>query len=89
MNRELTAKEKAIVELAVLGLTNKEIAKELGHPEQVIKNYLKVVYDKLGVDNRVRLILHYYARPIAEWNHARRHSNPSPKVDPVHVDSRG
>lgn len=72
MKRELTTKEKAIVELAITGMTNKEIADQLGNPVQVIKNHLKRVFDKLGVNSRVQLVLHYYARPIAEWNIARQ-----------------
>src|SRR6266566_1320933 len=41
----LTAKELRIVALIVQGYKNKEIATQLGTTEQVIKNYLRNVYD--------------------------------------------
>ena len=54
----LTPKELRIVALIVQGFKNKEIAKQLGTTEQVIKNYLSKVYDKLGVSDRLELALY-------------------------------
>jgi len=53
----LTAKELKIVALIVQGYKNKEIASQLGTTEQVIKNYLRNVYDKIGVSDRLELAL--------------------------------
>jgi two-component system, NarL family, nitrate/nitrite response regulator NarL len=53
----LSPKEKAIVSGITRGMRNKEIAYEMGTSEQVIKNYLRRIYDKLGVDDRVELAL--------------------------------
>ena len=53
----LTAKELKIVALIVQGYKNKEIAVRLGTTEQVIKNYLRNVYDKIGVSDRLELAL--------------------------------
>src|ERR1700730_4483568 len=53
----LTAKELRIVALIVQGYKNKEIATQLGTTEQVIKNYLRNVYDKIGVSDRLDLAL--------------------------------
>ena len=53
----LTAKELRIVALIVQGYKNKEIASQLGTTEQVIKNYLSNVYDKIGVSDRLELAL--------------------------------
>ena len=53
----LTAKELKIVSLIVQGYKNKEIATRLGTTEQVIKNYLRNVYDKIGVSDRLELAL--------------------------------
>jgi DNA-binding NarL/FixJ family response regulator len=53
----LTAKELRIVALIVQGYKNKEIAAQLGTTEQVIKNYLRNVYDKIGVSDRLELAL--------------------------------
>ena len=35
-----------------------EIASEIGTTEQVVKNYLRKVYDKLGVSDRLELALY-------------------------------
>ena len=53
----LTPKELKIVALIVQGYKNKEIAVKLGTTEQVIKNYLRNVYDKIGVSDRLELAL--------------------------------
>src|SRR5208282_1936024 len=47
----LTPKELKIVALIVQGFKNKEIANMLGTTEQVVKNYLRNVYDKIGVSD--------------------------------------
>jgi DNA-binding NarL/FixJ family response regulator len=53
----LTPKELRIVALIVQGYKNKDIASHLGTTEQVIKNYLRNVYDKIGVSDRLELAL--------------------------------
>jgi DNA-binding NarL/FixJ family response regulator len=53
----LTPKEMQIVALIVQGCKNKEIALQLGTKEQVIKNYLRSIYDKTGVSDRLELAL--------------------------------
>jgi DNA-binding NarL/FixJ family response regulator len=40
------------------GLTNKQIALRLGTSEQVIKNYLRATFDKLGVWSRLELAVY-------------------------------
>ena len=53
----LTPKEIQIVALIVQGCKNKDIARQLGTKEQVIKNYLRGIYDKTGVSDRLELAL--------------------------------
>ncbi len=53
----LTPKELKIVALIVQGCKNKEIALRLATTEQVIKNYLRSIYDKTGVSDRLELAL--------------------------------
>jgi DNA-binding NarL/FixJ family response regulator len=53
----LTPKEMRIVALIVQGCKNREIAIRLKTTEQVIKNYLRSVYDKTGVSDRLELAL--------------------------------
>lgn len=54
----LTPKEMRIVALIVQGCKNREIASRLKTTEQVIKNYLRKIYDKLGVSDRLELALY-------------------------------
>ena len=54
----LSHKELAIVSYIMQGKRNKEIANLLGTSEQVIKNYLRKVYSKLGVSDRLELALY-------------------------------
>jgi two-component system, NarL family, nitrate/nitrite response regulator NarL len=60
----LSPKELAIVTCITQGKRNKEIAYQLGTTEQVIKNYLRKVYDKLGVSDRLGLALHCVHHPL-------------------------
>ena len=63
----LTPKELQIVALIVQGCKNKEIALRLNTKEQVVKNYLRSIYDKSGVGDRLELalfVLHH--RVLAE-----------------------
>jgi two-component system nitrate/nitrite response regulator NarL len=54
----LSPKELTIIHYITQGKRNKEIAHELGTSEQVIKNYLRKIYDKLGVSDRLELALY-------------------------------
>ena len=67
----LTPKEMRIVALIVQGCKNREIAMRLKTTEQVIKNYLRSIYDKTGVGDRLELALftihhHVLAKAAAE-----------------------
>jgi two-component system nitrate/nitrite response regulator NarL len=57
-----TDREEQIIELIARGFANKEIGKMVGTTEGVVKNYLRVIYDKLGVWNRYELALWYVKR---------------------------
>ena len=54
----MTVREAAVVRLAIEGLSNREIAKQLSLSEHTVKNYMFRVFDKLGVSNRVELVLY-------------------------------
>ena len=57
VRERLTPKELKITAFIVQGCKNKEIAVRLGTTEQVIKNYLRSIYDKTGVSDRLELAL--------------------------------
>jgi len=59
-----TPKEQRVIKLVSQGLKNAEIALQIGTTEYVIKNYLRAIYDKLGLWNRVELALWYEARQM-------------------------
>lgn len=54
----LSNKELTIISLITQGKRNKEIAFQLGTSEQVIKNSLRKIYEKLGVADRLELALY-------------------------------
>ena len=65
--QRLTPRELQIVALICEGLKNKQIAQQLGTKEQVVKNYLRSIYDKTGVSDRLELALFtLHHRALAE-----------------------
>jgi len=63
----LTAKEVRVAELVWHGQTNREIANVIGTTEQVVKNYLRNTFDKLGVWSRLELALYVAGHGGAAW----------------------
>lgn len=54
----LTPREEQTVHLVTEGLNNREVARELNLKENTVKKSLLRIYDKLGVSNRVELVLY-------------------------------
>jgi DNA-binding NarL/FixJ family response regulator len=63
-SRVPSEREQRVIQLVAQGLKNREVASEIGTTEHVVKNYLRVIYDKLGLWNRVELALWYESRQI-------------------------
>lgn len=61
-SRTPSERENRVIELVAQGLRNCDVASEIGTTEHVVKNYLRVIYDKLGLWNRVELALWYESR---------------------------
>lgn len=57
VRERLSPKELSIIGLLLKGYKNREIARELHNSEQVIKNYLRSIFDKTGVSDRLELAL--------------------------------
>jgi DNA-binding NarL/FixJ family response regulator len=53
----LTPKELTLLWLITQSMKNREIAIQLNTTEQVVKNYLRVIFDKAGVSDRLELAL--------------------------------
>ena len=64
----LTAKEVQVATLVWQGLTNRDIAGVLETSEQVVKNYLRTTFDKLGVWTRLELALYVASHGGANWH---------------------
>jgi DNA-binding NarL/FixJ family response regulator len=62
----LSEKEMMIIGGVTQGLKNKDIAMEVGTTEQVVKNYLRKIYDKLGVSDRLELALYSMHRRLLD-----------------------
>jgi DNA-binding CsgD family transcriptional regulator len=56
-----TEREYRIIALIAQGLNNRDIAREVGTTEHVLKNRLRVIYDKLGRWHRLEVALWYEA----------------------------
>jgi len=56
--RALTRREKAVIGCLMQGFPNREIARSLSMAEQTVKNHLRSVFDKLGVSDRLELVLY-------------------------------
>jgi DNA-binding NarL/FixJ family response regulator len=74
----LSEKELLIISGVTQGLRNKDIAKEIGTTEQVVKNYLRKIYDKLAINDRLELALYTVHERLLE--HARAAAEESEKA---------
>jgi len=57
-NFGLSSREMEVIALIVAGYTNKDLARELGISENTAKHHLTNIFDKLGVSNRLELVLY-------------------------------
>ena len=57
-NFGLSPREMEVIGLIVAGYTNKDLARELGISENTAKHHLTNIFDKLGVSNRLELVLY-------------------------------
>ena len=60
----LTDRERLVMSCLLQGWRNREIARHLSITEQTVKNHLRSVYDKVGVSDRVELVLYVIHRRL-------------------------
>jgi DNA-binding NarL/FixJ family response regulator len=63
----LTPREIEVAARVWEGMTNREIGQSIGTTEQVVKNYLRVIFDKLGVWSRLELALYIANHGGESW----------------------
>jgi DNA-binding NarL/FixJ family response regulator len=80
---KLSKKEMAIISCITRGMRNKEIAYQIGTTEQVIKNYLRKVYDKLGVSDRLELALYCLHHQLLKNYTPESETSPLAPVIPI------
>lgn len=56
----LSSNEQEILYYIVLGWNNGQIGQKLGFAEQTVRNYVKNIYTKIGVNNRALLVSQIY-----------------------------
>jgi DNA-binding CsgD family transcriptional regulator len=92
----LTAREEQVVNLVAEGIGNREIGEQLGIKENTVKKSLLRIYDKLGVSNRVELVLYALTHRGSGQNDETRAVRPRTAdsldvqcLDPEHVSLLG
>ena len=58
---QLSPQQARIVALILRGYKDKQIAKELSLNRYTIRTYLKRIFIRLGIDDRIMLVLHVFA----------------------------
>ena len=64
---QLTPKEIQIATLVWEGMTNREISRIVSTTEQVIKNHLRSIFDKLGVWSLLELAMYVASHGGRNW----------------------
>ena len=57
-SESLTEREQEVVRLVRQGLSNKDIADELSISDKTVRHHMTNIFDKVGVPNRQKLLLH-------------------------------
>ena len=83
----LTPREDQLVSLVAEGIGNREIAEQLSIKENTVKKSLLHIYDKLGVSNRVELVL--YALTHRDKYRSQSLAAKNPNSGAVRRDPRG
>ena len=76
----LTARETEVVRMIGEGLKNKSIAERLSISEATVRHHLSSIYGKVGVEDRLNLVIFAYHNGIIKLHYGSRNF-PTPAVD--------
>ncbi len=62
----LTAREKEVITMIGEGLKNKQIAERMFISEATVRHHLSSIYGKIGVEDRLNLVIYAYANGLAK-----------------------
>jgi DNA-binding NarL/FixJ family response regulator len=65
----LTEREREVIALICEGLQNRSIGERLSITETTVRHHLTSIFNKLGVDNRLELVIYAYRNGLAELPH--------------------
>ena len=63
---ELTVREREVIALVAEGMRNRQIGERLFISEKTVRHYLTSVFDKLGVADRLALMIYAFQRGLAK-----------------------
>jgi DNA-binding CsgD family transcriptional regulator len=90
VRKRLSDRELRIIAAVVQGYKNREIAMQLYTSEQVIKNALRNIFDKIGVSDRLELALFVVHHRILAQATASVAVNPTrPRLSPEPAKNQG
>ncbi len=63
---ELTEREREVIALLAEGLQNKEVSQRLHITENTVRRHLVAIFDKLGVESRLELVIYAFRHGLAK-----------------------
>ena len=88
----LTPREEQMVNLIAEGIGNREVAQQLGIKENTVKKSLLRTYDKLGVSDRLELVLYiihtHLELPPTDPSVSSAAKEPRSPIEPPPQDAR-
>jgi DNA-binding CsgD family transcriptional regulator len=67
LRMSLTSREKQVLQLAVTGASQKQIADSLGIAHNTVRTHIRHIYDKSGMGNRVELVHWAQKNGLLHW----------------------
>lgn len=63
---ELTEREREVIALLAQGLPNKDLGRHLHITENTVRRHLVAIFEKLGVENRLELVIYAFRHGLAK-----------------------